>query len=186
MLLATQIKDMTPEELFSLVKPFLFLLPITIVIIAIIIGVKIYKSLAVKRMLTYMQQEGLTEADKRVYLTNYLMRASQRDLIQHVRPCPVCGKKYSLKKQETNAYGDIKEEWNHDGCTFCHTKVYLQPEVEHKKYFAIKRTTTDSTKETEWQNVFEKVENYIDFYQPYIDCTPDSSEDKITIDISFR
>ena len=84
--------------MFSLVKPFLFLLPITIVIIAIIIGVKIYKSLAVKRMLTYMQQEGLTEADKRVYLTNYLMRASQRDLIQHVRPCPVCGKKYSLKK----------------------------------------------------------------------------------------
>ena len=186
MLLATKVQDMSVEELFAIIKPVLYLIPITIVIIAVIIGVKIYRSFAVKRMIAYMESVGLTESDKRNYLTNYLMRASQSDLIKHLRNCPVCGKKYSLKTQATNARGDITEDWNHDGCTFCCTKVYVEKEIQHKRYFAIKRKTTDSSKEDKWQKTFETLNGYIDFYKPYIDCTPDSFGNKITIDISLQ
>ncbi len=186
MLLASHIKDMNAEELFGIIKPFLFLMPLIVIIILGVVAYKIYQSLAVKRMLKYMETKGLSETDKREYLAKYLMRTSQRDLIKHKRNCPVCGKKYSLKIEKENARGDVTEEWNHDGCTFCCTKVYLKPEVNYKRYFAIKRRSTDSLKEEKWQEVFEKLEEYIEFYKPYIDCTPDSSGNKITIDISLH
>ena len=186
MLLAPHIKDMNPEELFALIQPFLYLVPLAIVVIAVVVGIKIYQSLAVKRMLAYMEAQGETEANKRAYLTNYLTRTSQRDLIKHLRNCPVCGKKYSLKKEEINERGDITETWNHDGCTFCKTKVYFKEEIDHKKYFGIKRTATNSPKEDTWQSTFNKLENYIDFYHPYLDCTPDSSSNDINVTITFR
>ena len=186
MLLASYIKDMSIEELFEIVKPILYLLPLALVIALVVIIVKISKSFAVKRMLKVMERKGVSESDKRNYLANYLMRTSQKDLIEHNRNCPVCGKKYSLKVKGENTRGDKIEKWNHDGCTFCSTKVYLEPEVNYKRYFAIKRNATNSPKEKEWQEVFEKLEKYIDYYKPYIDCSPDISEDKITIDISLR
>ena len=185
MLLASHVKDMNAEELFGIIKPFLFLVPLVIVIILAVIAFKIYQSLAVKRMIKYMETKGLSEADKRTYLTTFLMRASQKDLIHHERSCSVCGKKYSLKIEKENSRGDVVEEWNHDGCTHCGTKVYLKPEENHLRYFAIKRNPTNAPKEKQWQKIYNKVEGYIDYYKPYVDCTPDSSGNKITIDINF-
>jgi hypothetical protein len=186
MLLATHIKDMSFEELLGVIKPFFYLVPLFTLIILGVIAYKIWQSLAVKRMLNYMETKGLNQVDKREYLKNYLTRTSQQDLIKHLRNCPVCGKKYSLKIQKVNSRGDMTEEWNHDGCTFCHTKVYTTNEVNHLKYLAIKRTPTNSPNEKKWQKVYTKLEEYIDYYKPFIDCTPDSSDNNITIDISLH
>ena len=181
--LANYIQDMSAEELLGIIKPFLYLVPLIIVIIVILSIVKLIKSLAVKRMLIFMESKGVTEDQKRAYLTDFLMRTSNKDLIKHLRNCPVCGKKYSLKKRGVNARGDIIEEWNHDGCTFCNTKVYLTKEENYKKYFAIKRTQTTSPKEKKWQEIYLKLDEYIDFYKPFIDCSPETSEKNLTINI---
>ncbi len=192
MLLASNIKDMNFEEILSIFKPVLYLVPITIVAILVLIGIKIYKALAVKRMLSYMKQKGLDEADKRNYLKNYLTRTSNRDLIYHYRNCPVCGKKYSLKVEKVNSYGDTVEEWNNDGCTFCNTKVFLSNDAGYIKYYKISRKPTDSVNEAKWQKVYNQLEDYIDYYKPFVDTTPDntkpdsSSGDSITININIR
>ena len=182
MLLSNKIQDMSIEELFGIIKPFLYLLPLIFVIIMAVIVVKIYKSFAVKRMLNYMDAKGYSEIDKRTYLTNYLLRASWHDLTYHKRNCPVCNKKYSLKIQTENERGDLVEKWNTDGCPYCKTKVKLSGEVNHYKYFEITRTKTNSNKEKEYQKVYEKLADYISFYKPCVDCSPDSN-DSIKVDI---
>lgn len=183
MLAATRISEMNTEELLGIVQPFLYLLPITIVAVLVFAAMKIYQSLAVSRMLMYMSQQGNTEEKKRAYLQNYLTRTSNKDLIKHLRNCPVCGKKYSLKKTVTNVRGDIREEWNHDGCPHCNTKVSTLPESHNKKYFTISRTPTTSISESKYNEVFVKLEDYIEFYQPYIDCSQNSNYGNITINL---
>lgn len=187
MLLATNIKDMNPEELFSIMGPIFYLVPLIIVIILAAIGVKIFQSLAVTRMLNYMERDGLNEEEKRNYLTNYLTHSTNSDLKKGLRQCPVCAKKYALKTKKTNSRGDMIEEWNYNGCKHCNTKVYEENEMNYKGCLAVKRTATASPKEAEWQKVFDKLTHYISYYKPYVDKTPDSSDgDNVTINITIR
>lgn len=187
MLLATHIKDMNSGELFSIMTPIFFLIPLVVVIIAVVMSVKYFQACAVKRMLNYMEQGGLTEESKRDYLKKYLTHATNSDLRKGLRQCPVCAMKYALKAQKANSRGDVVEEWNYNGCTHCNTKVYEENETNDKGYLAVKRTPTTSVKETEWQETFKKLTHYISYYRPYIDKTPDSSDgDNITINITIR
>lgn len=182
MFLANHIKDMSAEELFGVIKPVLYLIPLFCVIVLIFIVVRIFKSLSYKRMIRIMDATGYTESEKREYLVKYLSKTSNLDLINHTRTCPVCGKKYSLKTKSVNARGDIVEGWNNGGCPNCNTKVQLSNEIDHLRYYSVTRTKTNSPKENKYQKVFAKLEEYIGFYKPYVDCSsiPDNN---ITIDV---
>ncbi|MBE5745528.1 MAG: hypothetical protein E7355_05285 [Clostridiales bacterium] len=177
MLLADKISDMSGEELFSIFKPFLFIVPLIIVIIVGVYCFKAYKKTAVKRMFMYMNTTGLAEKDKREYLAKYLQAGNQC--------CPVCAKKYSLKTEETNARGDKVEKWNYDGCPYCKTQVRRKT-VDNYAYFYLERKPTNDAKEAKYAKTFEALNKLIDFYKPYIDCTPDASDDRISVEITFR
>jgi len=185
-MLLAHIKDMSPEEILSIFSPILYLVPITVVAILVFVGIKIYGMFAVQRMLSYMRGGGKSEDEKREYLKNYLMRTSNGDLIKHRRNCPVCGKKYSLKIFSVNSRGDTVESWNHDGCPHCHTKVVTLPEQDNKKYLTIERRPSSSPEESRYREVFKGLIGFIEFYQPYIDCSQGPSDDTVTVEISFR
>lgn len=162
MLLLTTIKDMSPTELLGVIKPFLYLLPLAVTAIVALLLFKLYNALRVKRMILHMSASGGSHEEKREYLKNYLMGASARDLIANKRNCPVCGKKYS-----TSEGGK---------CPYCNTEVRTLPATDYRSPLRVMRTPTASFKEAEYREVFEKLENYISVYEPYLDGTPDPSD----------
>lgn len=186
MALLKMLKDMNIEEILAIAGPILYLIPIMIIAVIVFIIITLIKRAAVSMMFSYMNSTGIDEKSKREYLANYLTRTSTNDLINHKRNCPVCGRKYSLKIKEYNSRGDVVEKWNHNGCTFCNTKVVMLPEVDNVKYFAIERTPTTGKDESKYSETFDKLSELIEYYKPYVDCTPDPSGDNISVDISFK
>ncbi len=185
MLLATQLNEMDSGELFGLIKPILFIVPLIIVIILSVFIYKKVTKLSPKRMFAYMNTQGLSETDKREYLTKYLTKRTNSDLKKGRANCPVCGAKYQIKTRAYNERGDEIEKWNYDGCPYCHTKGDAT-QVENYRYLSIKRTPTNTPQESMYQENFEKLKKLIEFYKPYIDQTPDVSDDKISVEITFR
>ena len=165
---------MSFEEILQIFKPFLYLLPVAILVVVAIILCKTIKKDSVKGMLSYMKKEGLTEEVKRNYLARYLTRTSNRDLIEHQRNCPICGKKFSIKGIEKNSRGDIVDKWNFN-CPDCNTVVKLSSaDAQYRKFIEISRVATNSPNEERYQEVYATVCDYINYYRPYLDSTPDS------------
>ena len=86
---------------------------------------------------------------------------------------------------EYNSRGDVVEKWNTDGCPYCGTKVNRKQENNYE-YLYLERKPTNSPQESEYQQTFNRLSTLIAFYKPYIDKTPDTSDDKISVEITFR
>ena len=178
---ASNLKDMSVEELFSLVKPFLFLIPLAIVIVAVVIIITAVRKSSVRRMFSYMERGGKTAKDKQKYLTDYLLRVGKDGIM-----CPVCGKEYPIKENTTNSRGDRVERFNTDGCPHCKSQVRHVLCDHNIENLIVVRRKTDSSNEGKYQQNFERLSKLIEIYTPYIDTTPDPSDDTVTVTVTFK
>ena len=187
MFLATHIKDMSPEEFFAIFQPVLYLLPLALVCIVAFFLYRLWKKFALKRLFTFMDREGVKETEKREYLKNYLMGATNSELIHHKRTCRLCAKQFSLQETKTNDRGDLVEEWRGNRCPYCNMQWSTTRKDDlNLRYFILERTATSSPKEAQWQADFEKLCRLNDYYKPYIDDTSDPSDGNITVTVEIR
>ena len=184
MMLANHVSDMSPEELFSIVKPFLYLIPIIVVAAIGFLVFTFFKANRAKRTLAFLDGAGGLESEKRRVLTEHLTHVSNNDLRVHMRPCPVCSKRYSIKTFGVNSKGERVEKWNFNGCPYCNTRIILGRETEYKRYITIDRKPTSSNREGVYADAFNRLDGHIKFYRPYIDSTPDVTDDTVTVTVT--
>ena len=185
MMLANHVSDMSPEELLSILKPFLYLIPIIVLAAIGFLVFTLFKANRAKRTLVFLDGAGGSESEKRRVLVEHLTYVSNKDLREHIRPCPVCGKRYSIKSFEVNSRGERVEKWNFNGCPYCNTRIILGRETEYKRYITIDRKPTSRDEEALYASAFNRLDGHIKSYKPYIDSTPDVNDDTVTVTVTI-